>query len=97
MAEVQDCGCLNKMREAIKRHVQERYPQATDLEVEVEGYGVVMNFQSGESACFPTNVTGRVPKVKGDGQKVLRLRHSSIASFCPFCGIKYPEAKEVMP
>lgn len=93
--EAAECGCFEKMVDAIGDRVQALHPEASDIQVRMEGYGTVMNFASGKIRhvpTFPIRITYKAPKKRG-GMKTVRMRQSGIASFCPFCGKRYPDSE----
>jgi len=85
---VPPCDCKRKFEEAVEEQVKKKHPEATGVGAVVGGY--VFLLTGGERPALPVHVTYQVPKAKGGGNKLVSKKMSAIASFCPFCGERYP-------
>lgn len=88
------CECKSNLEERLLKRVSERFPDATDIKLQLDGYSFLMG--EGKVTMKPTMpIVGeyKQPTKKG-GQRVRKIKEQMIASYCPFCGESLKEAEQ---
>lgn len=85
------CDCKSKFERALVERTEAQKPKASHVKARLEGYG--LNLRTGEERpALVAVVTYLTPKAKGGGMRTVTERMQAVATFCPFCGKRFPDA-----
>lgn len=85
------CPCKAEFERALVEMTEAQKPKASDVKARIEGYG--LNLRTGEERpALVAVVTYQTPKAKGGGMRTVTERMQAVATFCPFCGQRFPDA-----
>jgi hypothetical protein len=89
-----NCECKKRMEDLIRDRMQDDLPEgARDLSVHLQGYGLVIDGgKASTRQCMPAQFAYMAPK-KGGGEKLVKGTTNMVATYCMFCGKKYPREK----
>lgn len=76
------------MEQKLKERFIEKYPEASDHSVHLEGYGIVMVNNVGETKPHSTFKFEMVTRAKNGRELIKRSKGSLFFTYCPYCGTK---------
>lgn len=86
------CNCHKEQEELLREEFQQQLPPGAEgLSVKLQGY--VLSVGGGKStlrAACKVEIQFQAPK-KARGMKYVKQKTYLRATYCPFCGEKYPE------
>lgn len=82
------CDCQIEVEQKLLERFKELAPEAREHKLDLKGYALIFGKKLQSKAFLPFETSALFPHKKGDFKEI-KEKKSLLATFCPFCGVKY--------
>jgi len=86
------CNCHDEIEKKVNEQFAVQNPDVSNPKTSLGGYALLFTEKDSFRPSLPLTTEGTV-KYKNGNSKVKKFKQSMIATYCPFCGVKFGAAQ----